>query len=192
MANKSVLKRARASSATKTRSSRGETDRDNTEDRELSDAERVEMLKRSLYQSSLPDIPRIAGHHVIWLTTQNPRDPIHGRLRLGYKLIKSEEVPELMELTVGTGQYAGCIGVNEMIAAKIPLSLYEAFMRESHFDAPMREEEAIYTNAMGAGEVAAQAARRGGKLKGPIIEAGIEEMGNTDREPPSFVSDDEG
>lgn len=189
--NRTPLKRARASTgAVKTRGSRVQEDRDQTEDREITDAERVDMLKRSLFQASLPDLPKIPGYHVCWLTTQNPRDPVHGRLRLGYSLLKAVDVPEFEALAMRTGDYAGCIGVNEMIAAKLPMHLYEAFMREVHFDSPLQQEESIYNDALSVGEQAAQAARRGGRMKKPIIEAGVEEMGSMDREPPSF-SDDE-
>ena len=185
--NRVPLKRVRGStSATKTRGSRAAEDRPNSEDRELSDQERVDMLRRAMFQAALPDLPKMPGYHVCWLTTQNPRDPIHGRLRLGYQLIKTTEIPEFASLTTTTGEYAGCIVVNEMIAAKLPIHLYEAFMREHHFKLPMEQEEAIYNEAMAANEQAAQAAKRGGRLRGPIIEAGVEEMGHGDREPPTF------
>jgi hypothetical protein len=184
------LKGARQTTAAKSRASRESTDRDLTQDREVTDAERLEMLKRSLFQSSLPDLPKIPGYHVCWLTTQNPRDPVHGRIRLGYTLLTPEDAPEFATLAARTGDYVGHIMVNEMIAAKLPISLYEAFMRECHFDQPMQQEESIYNDAMSVGEQAAQAARRGGRMKGPIIEAGVEEMGSMDREPPTF-SDNE-
>jgi hypothetical protein len=184
------LKGARQTSATKTRASRESTDRNLTQDREVTDADRLDMLKRSLFQASLPDLPKIDGHHVCWLTTGNPRDPVHGRIRLGYSLLTPAEIPEFATLGQKSGDYAGCIMVNEMIAAKLPIHLYEAFMRECHFDQPLQQEEAIYNEAMSANEQAAQAARRGGRMKGPIIEAGVEEMGNMDREPPTF-SDNE-
>lgn len=187
--NKVPLKRARQS--VKARGHRQDEDRDVTQNREITDSERVDMLKRSLFQASLPDLPKIPGYHVCWLTTQNPRDPIHGRLRLGYTLIKAHEIPEFESLSIRTGDYQGCIGVNEMIAAKLPLHLYEAFMREWHFDSPSQQEESIYNDAMSVAEQAAQAARRGGRLKGPVIDPGTEEMGNTAREPPNFADEDQ-
>lgn len=185
-----LLKRARSPEASAVRGSRKATDRKITEDRELSDAERVDMLKRSLFQAALPDLPKIPGYHVCWLTTQNPRDPVHGRLRLGYTLLKAEDVPEFATLAQKGGDYAGCIMVNEMIAAKLPIHLYEAFMRECHYDAPTQQEEAIYNDAMAVSEQAAQAARRGGRMKAPIIEQGVEDMAYTDREPPDFSADE--
>lgn len=181
--NRKPVKRVRGES--EARQGRAINDRTITEDRELNDSERVEMLRRTFFQSALPDIPRIEGYHVCWLTTQNPRDPVHGRMRLGYELIKAEEIPGFEHLGMKTGDYPGVIGVNEMIAAKLPIHLYEAFMREVHFDAPLREEEAIYNDALSTGEQAAQAAKRGGKMKAPLIESGTQELGSA-REPPTF------
>ena len=179
------IKRARKTGGN--RESRVASNRQVTESRVLSDEERVDLLRRSFFQSSLPDLPKIPGYHPFWATTTNPRDPIHGRLRLGYEFITPDDVAGygFETITQKTGDYTGCILVNEMIAMKLPLHLYESFMREVHHDAPFREEESIYSEAMGAGEQAAQAARRGGRLKGPVIEPGTEELGMA-REPPNF------
>jgi hypothetical protein len=178
------LKRARTRSDS-VAVDRGAQERRQTENREYTDQERVDMLRRSLFQAHLPDLPKIPGYHLCWLTTTNPRDPVHGRLRLGYELLKATDVPEFESLGMKTGEYAGCIAVNEMIAAKLPSHLYEAYMREVHHDAPMRETEAIYNSALQASEEAAQAAKRGGKIKEPLVEAGTEELGQA-REPPIF------
>jgi len=125
------------------RRSRAMEDRAVTESRELSDDDRVQMFRDAFYQSALPDLPEIPGYHVCWLTTTNPRDPIQGRFRLGYEPVKPEEVPGWEYASVKTGEYAGLIGVNEMIAAKLPERLYFRLMREAHHDAPLREEERI-------------------------------------------------
>lgn len=183
MARDNAIKRARAGGESRVK--RAMTDRKVTEDRELTDNERVDLLRRSFFQSSLPDLPKIPGYHVFWATTTNPRDPIHGRLRLGYEFIKPHEIPGFETLSLKTGEYAGCIGVNEMVAMKLPLHLFEAYMRENHHDSPMREQESIYNEALAANEQALQSARRGGKVKGPVIEGGTEELGQA-REPPNF------
>jgi len=128
------------------RRSRAMDDRSATESRVLSDDDRVQMFRDAFYQSALPDLPEIPGYHVCWLTTTNPRDPIQGRFRLGYEPVKPEEVPGWEYASVKTGEYAGLIGVNEMIAAKLPERLYFRLMREAHHDAPLREEERITTN----------------------------------------------
>lgn len=168
------------------RSNRRSDDREIVENREITDAERVDMLRRTFFQSALPDIPEIPGYHVCWLTTQNPRDSVHGRMRLGYELIKAEEIPGFEHLGLKSGDYPGVIGVNEMIASKLPNHLYDAFMREVHFEQPLREEESIYQNALVAGEEAAQKAKRGGSMKAPLLESGSQELGQA-RATPSFL-----
>lgn len=127
-----------------TRYTRDDSDRDLQErsfdDRDLTDAERLEMFRMSMFQSSLPSLPAIPGFHCCWLTTTNPRDSVHARIRLGYSLIRSSEIPGWEHATITTGEYAGCVGINEMIAAKLPLRLYELYMTEAHHNAPLAEE----------------------------------------------------
>ena len=129
------------------RVNRAMQDRAATENREISDDERVEMFRQQFFQSSLPDLPKIPGWHTFWLTTTNPRDSIQTRIRLGYEPVKPEDVPGWEYATLKTGDWAGFIGVNEMLAFKLPLSLYEKYMQEAHHDAPMREEEKLTDTA---------------------------------------------
>jgi hypothetical protein len=58
------------------REARAMKDRAVTENRDISDDERVEMFRQQFFQSSLPDLPKIPGWHMCWLTTTNPRDSI--------------------------------------------------------------------------------------------------------------------
>lgn len=183
------LKRAR-SERVGSRGNRSSKDRAISQSRELTDSERVDMLRRSFFQSALPDLPKRAGWHNCWLTTQNPRDPVHGRLRLGYQLIQADDIPGFEHLAIKDGPFKGAVSVNEMIAAELPTHLYESFMRAVHFDAPMQEEEAIYNDAMATSEEAQQTARRGGKMKAPIIEVGTQELGQP-RSAPTFSDDEE-
>jgi hypothetical protein len=117
--------------------------REATQNRELSDDERVDLLRMSFFQSALPDLPQIDGYHTCWLTTTNARDPIVGRERLGYQLLRKEDLPGWEHSAQKGGQYDGCIMVNEMVAAKISLGLYQKFMAELHHREPLREEERI-------------------------------------------------
>lgn len=110
------------------------------ENRELTEDDRLALFRNSLFNDALPDLPPIDGYHVCWLTTDNPRDPIHRRLQLGYELIKAAEVPGFAYASIKTGDYEGFIGVNEMIAAKLPMTLYLAFMNEVHHSAPARDD----------------------------------------------------
>jgi len=129
------------------RESRAMTDRPVVEDRAVSETERVEMFRQQLFQSALPDLPKLPGWHTCWLTTTNPRDSIQARLRLGYEPIKPEDVPGWEYAAIKTGEWQGFIGVNEMLAFKLPQSLYLAYMREAHHDAPLREEEKLTDTA---------------------------------------------
>lgn len=130
-------------SAAEGRDNRAMQDRAVTENRQISDDERVEMFRQQFFQSSLPDLPKIPGWHMCWLTTTNPRDSIQTRIRLGYEPVKPEDVPGWEYATLKTGDWAGFIGVNEMLAFKLPMSLYEKYMCEAHHNAPLREEEKL-------------------------------------------------
>lgn len=141
--------------------SRSSEDRTVTEDRTLSEDERLEMFRNQLFNDALPDLPHLEGYHMCWLTTTNPRDPIFRRMQLGYEAVKPEEVPGMSHATIKTGEYAGMIGVNEMLAFKLPMSLYEKFMQEAHHDAPLREEDKL---AEVAELMRDQAERAGAKL----------------------------
>ena len=65
------------------RGDRAMVDRAVTEDREISDSDRLDMFRQQFFHASLPDLPKIPGYHVCWLTTTNPRDTINMRMRLG-------------------------------------------------------------------------------------------------------------
>jgi hypothetical protein len=61
--------------------------------------------------------------------------------------VKPEDVAGWEYATLKTGDWQGLIGVNEMLAFKLPMSLYERYMHEAHHDAPMREEEKLTDTA---------------------------------------------
>ncbi len=143
------------------RRSREIEDRPVTENRVVTDDDRLDMFRNSLFNDALPDLPEIPGYHVCWLTTQNPRDTLYRRFQMGYEPIKPEEVPGMVQATLKTGEYSGMIAVNEMIACKLPLSLYQRFMQEAHHDAPAREAEKL---AQQADVLKDQAERDGGRL----------------------------
>lgn len=126
---------------------RAMTNRAVTEDKEISDEVRLEMFRQQFTQAALPDLPKIPGYHVCWLTTTNPRDTIHMRMRLGYEPVKPEDIPGWESTAIKSGEWTGFIGVNEMLAFKLPLSLYEKFMHEAHHAAPLKELEKLTDTA---------------------------------------------
>jgi hypothetical protein len=136
----SRLKKAPEFDVVGRRDTRRTETREVTERREVSEDDRLEMFRNQLFNDALPDLPEIPGYHLCWLTTTNPRDPIHRRTQLGYEPVKPEEVPGMEYASVKTGEWAGLIAVNEMLAFKLPMKLYEMFMQEAHHEAPNREE----------------------------------------------------
>lgn len=127
------------------REDRAMKDRAITEDRVMSDDERIEMFRKQHFQNVLPDLPKIPGYHVCWLSTTNQFDTIAHRERLGYQPIKREDVPgwNYDQVSLKTGEYAGLIGINEMVAYKITDKLYQAYMKHSHHDEPNRQSEKL-------------------------------------------------
>ena len=142
------------------RRTRDAGDRQVTENRTVSEDDRLEMFRMQMYNDALPDLPPISGYHVCWLTTTNPRDPIHRRVQLGYEPVKASEVPGMEYASIKTGEWSGLIGVNEMIAFKLPESLYQRFMREAHYDAPLREEDKLEETA----QIMREQAERSGSM----------------------------
>lgn len=132
--------RAAASAQARDDSDRASGERE-LDERDISDEERLEMFRLSMFQGILPTVPEFPGYHLCWLTTNNPKDSIQGRIRLGYQLVQAAELPGQWETnTVNTGQYAGCVCINEMILAKLPMRLYEMYMVEAHHNQPLAEE----------------------------------------------------
>lgn len=135
-------------SGSEERESRAMNDRAITENRMLTDEERIEMFRMQHFQHVLPDIPRIPGYHTCWLSTNNQSDTIAHRMRLGYEPITREDVPgwNFDAVSLKTGEYAGLIGINEMVAFKITDKLYQAYMREAHHEAPNRQAEKLVSD----------------------------------------------
>jgi len=179
MSSRKIPKSARTErEGSKNREDRRMSNRNVSESRELTDSARLDAYRKSFYQSSLPDLPKIPGYHVCWLTTTNTRDPLHSRIRLGYELIEAADIPGWEHASIKDGEHAGYIGVNEMIAAKLPIHLYEAYMQESHHIQPLSEEEKLTVANQTIAEEASMKVRRPGKSLRPLMmEEGNEELG---------------
>ncbi len=121
--------------------------------------------------------------HYCWLSTTNQTDPIYRRQRLGYVLVKADELPEFRgDYRVSSGQFEGCIAVNEMVLSKIHKRLYQEIMKINHHERPLQEEELIRQNA-----VKPVHDREGNELGGFAIEdQGFKQIVNR-RKPPSFA-----
>jgi hypothetical protein len=132
-----------------------------TENRQSTDADRLALFRMAHAQAALPDLPPIPGYHVCWLTSTNSKDSLAFRRRLGYEPIKPEELVGFGEFAVGQGGTVdGLVHVNEMVAFKLPLDVYNQYMQENHHYAPAREDEKLTDTAQ---QTAQTLARKTGK-----------------------------
>lgn len=129
-----------------------EDERDMPDDREMTDADYLALFRDTINQSVLPDLPRIPGFHTFWATTTNSRDTIASRRRMGYQFIRADELRGWEGGSIKSGEHAGCVGINEMLAMKIPERLYQIYMREAHHNMPLAEEEKIRATVLAHGE----------------------------------------
>lgn len=129
---------------------------------DIAEDEFFAMFEDSINQSILPNLPKMEGYHVCWLSTSSARDTIPNRQRMGYQLITSEMCPGFEQATsVKSSAFPGVISINEMVAARIPVRLYERMMRRVHHELPAAEEAKM--RAM-LDQKKAEAEEIGGKL----------------------------
>jgi len=114
-------------------------------DVELSDAELLRQFRVSMTSNILPNLPKIEGYHLCWIPAQsnNQYDTIDFRKRVGYSVVKPEEVPGFHPASNRAGDIDGCVSYNELILMKIPVRLYQLYMKESHHTQPLEQERAI-------------------------------------------------
>lgn len=112
--------------------------------REEAEDRHFEYFRDSLVQSVLPKLPKIPGYHVCWLSTHHQADTIQNRVRMGYELIRKSEINmDFGASTHSTGEYGDVVAVKEMVAAKIPLRLYNKMMNFMHSVEPFRQEAGL-------------------------------------------------
>lgn len=167
---------------TRIQADREAQEREVTEEREITEDERLELFLESLHQSVLPDLPRIPGYHTCWLSTTHQRDTIAWRKRIGYVLIQQSEIPHYDAQSVKNGgPLDGCIMVNEMVAAKLPLTLYNRYMQAVHDRLPQEEANKLRAKT----ELLKQAAEE----RGLVVEEGdgMATLANRARPMPAFT-----
>lgn len=125
------------------RADRAMEDRSVADDRQLNDPVGLSFNSDEFLHNKLPNVPAIPGYHLIWLSTTNQYDPIENRMRLGYVPVKSHEIPGFEYTTLRGGEWAGCIGCNEMILFKLPEQQYKRYMNQLHHQRPNQEEDKI-------------------------------------------------
>ena len=125
------------------RADRATSERSSTENRTVKDDLRLEERLAILrdVNTKLPQAPEIPGFHTCWLTTTNQSDSLEYRFRLGYVLVKPEELPGFSAPSNQQGAQVSTdrIMVNEMVLAKISNELAEAYIKHVHHDLPLEQ-----------------------------------------------------
>ena len=138
---------AKRASNGEARADRLSSERNVTENRETSDNIRLEERLAVLrdVNTKLPQAPEIPGYHTCWLTTTNQSDSLEYRMRLGYELVKPEELPGFSApVSQQSGQVStDRIMVNEMVLGKLPIELARAYMHEVHHRLPNEQLDGL-------------------------------------------------
>lgn len=116
------------------------TDKDGTI---FSSSERVKNFRDEWAASALPNVPKIPGFHLCWLSTTNNFDPIQKRMRVGYVPVRADEVPGFEHLKMKSGEHEGMVSCNEMLLFKIKDDLYQEMMEYFHYEKPLEDEQMI-------------------------------------------------
>jgi hypothetical protein len=114
-----------------------------TDERGPTEEQLAAKFRLQMYNNALPELSEIPGYHLCWLSTTNKYDSIASREAMGYERVKPEEMPGMDHITVKTGMFAGCIGHEEMVLFKLPMSLWQQYMTIAHHERPWDEEERI-------------------------------------------------
>lgn len=80
---------------------------------------------------SLPDVPDDEDWHYCWVSVADPTNVLRYRdPRTGYEPVPPESIPEYIgkTLTLKDGQFAGYVGVREMVLYRVPQARYAAMM----------------------------------------------------------------
>lgn len=109
--------------------------------------ERIALLRQEWKNDVLPYVPNDDKYHYCWLSTNNQTDPIYRRLRIGYELVKKEEMPHLnLNSTAVSSEFENIISINEMVLSRIPLILFNELMLINHHEKPLEEEKLLKAN----------------------------------------------
>lgn len=108
----------------------------------LDDASEFErMLDNEFEDERLPTPPKIPGYHTCWLTSNNNYDSIGKRQRLGYTVVRADEVPNFNPSNgQSVASYEGAVTCNEMVLHKLPEGRFQVLMNYYHHKRPLADE----------------------------------------------------
>lgn len=111
--------------------------RDSELDNLMSDAEYEALVRAEFEQVSLPTPPKLNGWHLCWLTTTSQYDTISKRQRIGYRPVRTDEMPGFDPSNgQSLARYEGYVTCNELVLHKIPEAYYQKMMNFFHHKKP--------------------------------------------------------
>lgn len=133
------------------------------------DPDRRRQFREKWASTHLPNLPKKAGWHRCWVSTNHPTDTPERRLAVGYRYVQPEDlkaqgwVPQQVRPGKDGAQVADndTVRWREMIAMECPEELYQQYMREFHNDMPRDSVRDIYAPLNELGE---RVAEQGGRL----------------------------
>lgn len=118
--------------------------RENTEDREMTEAEFIRRLTEENSGTLLPKIPKKAGWRFCWAIQETSKvGSWRDYLRMGFKYATPADVPGFHYETISEGTLVGKIGHKELVLMKREERLHQFAMKHMHHDMPARMEGAV-------------------------------------------------
>jgi len=154
----------------------------------LSEDELRQQIRNEFTQESLPSVKAPPGWHYCWLSITSQHDPIHKRLRIGYKPVPFDELIEAGQgqgfdsYKLTDGEFSGCVSCNEMVLFKISQERYQLIMAEFHHHMPLEEERALKAKAKASEDSKSTRA----SIKFDDEDEGMEQLGKDPEIIPSF------
>lgn len=108
----------------------------------MSDEDYENLVRNEFDQTALPKPPALPGWHLCWLTTTSQYDSIPKRQRIGYRPVRTSEMPGF---DPANGQhlenFSGFVTCNEMVLHKIPERYYQQMMKYFHHKKPADDSQ---------------------------------------------------
>lgn len=166
-----------------------------TDGLELTQDEREQMLRDDALQNQLPNPPRRPGVHWFWASLTNQYTSVTWYMRLGFRPVKFEEMEGWAEANMRgkSGDYAGCVTVNEMLLMRVDETSYQRYMKIVHHDKPMQEQHRMRDSMRSVQEAVAQESGQDlvRDATAPGESSGMQSLDRTAKRPARFEGDGE-
>lgn len=174
--------------ATQERASRDHANADRQDDGlELSQSDREAMLRNDAMQNLLPTPPKKPGTHFFYASMNSPQHVSWYR-RMGYRPVRVDD-PSMKgwiedAMKTATGEYSGCVTINEMLLMEISDADYQKYMRIVHHERPLEEQGMVRNSLDSAKDSVAR--ESGGLTEAREVGTGLQSMDRVVKTPARF------